>query len=511
MRKIREVLRMRLDRKASVREIARACNIGRTTAQEYVHRAAAAGLSWPLPQELTDSALTHLLFPPRPTKEEPARPMPDWQEVQRRLTKKGMTLLLMWQRYREDHPDGYGYSRYAGLYREWLGTTDVRMLQHHKAGQKVFVDWAGLKIGITDPRTGAMAQASLFVAAMGASHYIFTRAYENEQLPNWLEGHVEAFEFFGAVPELAVPDNPKTGVEKACRYEPTLNPSYADLAQHYGIAVVPARVRKPRDKPKVENAVLQVERWVIAPLSDQKFFSVAEVNEAIAVKLAELNDKLMKGPGLSRKQFFELEDLPAMRPLPASRYRFAEWKRAKVAPDYHLEVDGHLYSVPFTLVGKHVDVRMASTTVEVFLAGKRVAAHLRAFGRRRNTTEPTHMPERHRRMAEWSPERFTEWASRTGPQTAAFIEALLVGKVHPENAFRMCFGVLGFEKQVGKARLEAACARALATGALSYQSIKSILDKGLESLVPTQELARLPEHENVRGGDYYAQEAPCAN
>jgi transposase len=511
MRKIREVLRLRLDRRASVREIASACNIGRTTVDEYLHRASAAGLSWPLGEDLTDAELTRLLFPPRPAKDEPARPMPDWVTVQSRLMRKGMTLLLLWQRYREDHPNGYGYSRYAGLYRQWLGQTDVRMLQRHKAGQKLFVDWSGQKIGITDPKTGALTQASVFVAAMGASHYIFARAYESEQLANWLQGHVEAFEFYGAAPEVVVPDNPKTGIEKACRYEPTLNPSYADLAQHYGIAVVPARVRKPRDKAKVENAVLQVERWVLAPLGERTFFSLDEANEAIAGQLARLNDKVMKGPGLSRKQLFELEDLPAMRPLPPSGYSFTQWKRAKVAPDYHVEVEGHLYSVPFTLVGKHVDVRLASTTVEVFLGGKRVAAHLRAYGRRPNTTDPGHMPERHRRQAEWTPERFLDWAARTGPQTAAFVGALLAGKVHPENAFRMCFGVLGFEKSVGKERLEAACARALATGALSYQSIKSILDKGLESAQTQAELPNLPEHLNVRGGDYYAREASCAN
>lgn len=266
MRKIREVLRLRYDRKASVREIAAACGIGRTTVDEYLHRAEAARLSWPLADELTDEALTKHLFPPATKGDEPPRPMPDWAEVQRRLMKKGMTKRLLWQKYREIHPDGYGYSRYASLYAEWLGKTDVRMLQHHKAGEKTYVDWAGPRVGITDPNTGLVSEASLFVAAMGASQYIFARAYESEQLANWLEAHVDAFEFFGAAPEVVVPDNLRTGVEKACRYEPTLNPSYADLARHYGVAVVPARVRKPRDKAKVENAVQQVERWVLAPL-----------------------------------------------------------------------------------------------------------------------------------------------------------------------------------------------------------------------------------------------------
>lgn len=511
MKKIREVLRLRLDRKASVREIASACNIGRTTVDEYLHRAAAAGLAWPLPEEITDACLERRLFPPRPSKGEPAKPVPDWNSVRVRLSRKGMTLLLLWQQYRKDHPDGYGYSRYAGLYRDWLGKTDVRMLQHHKAGEKMFVDWAGLKIEVTDAKTGQVHARPVFVSAPGLSQYIFAKAYENEQLPNWLGGHVDALEFYGAVPEVAVPDNPKTGVEKACRYEPILNPSYAELAAHYGIAVLPARVRKPRDKAKVENAVLQVERWVLAPLSGRTFFSLDEANQAIAEKLVELNDKLMKGPNLSRRQLFEMEDLPAMRPLPASRYRYAEWKRCKVAPDYHVEVHGNLYSVPFGLVGKSVDVRIGVGTVEVFLGGKRVASHMRALTRRNPITEPSHMPEGHKAKAEWTPERFVRWAGTVGPNTAAFVEALLGGKVHPEHGFRMCFGIMRLAKDFEHQRLEAASAKAHTLGAFSYNSVKSILEKNLDSAPEQPSLMPLPSHENIRGGDYYSGGSSCAN
>jgi transposase len=511
MKKIREVLRLRLDRKASVREIASACNIGRTTVDEYLHRAAAAGLTWPLPDEITDARLEGRLFPPRPGKGEPARPMPDWSTVQRRLARKGMTLLLLWQEYRGSHPNGYGYSRYAGLYREWLAKTDVRMLQHHKAGEKMFVDWSGLGIDITDAKTGKITEHRMFVSALGVSQYIFAKAYENEKLANWLGGHVDALEFYGAVPEAAVPDNPKTGVEKACRYEPVLNPSYAELATHYGIAVLPARVRKPRDKAKVENAVQQVERWVLAPLSGRTFFSLEEANQAIAEKLAELNHKLMKGPHLSRRQLFEMEDLPAMRPLPSSRYRFAEWKRCKVAPDYHVEVHGNLYSVPFGLVRKQVDVRIGVGTVEVFLGGKRVASHLRAITRRGPITEPSHMPEGHRARAEWTPERMVRWAGTVGPNTAAFVEALLKRKVHPEHGYRMCFGVMKLAKDFEHKRVDAACAKALALGALSYTSLKSILDRNLDTAAEQPSLLPLPSHDNVRGGEYYKGGSPCAN
>jgi transposase len=375
----------------------------------------------------------------------------------------------------------------------------------------MFVDWAGLGIDIADAKTGEVKAHPVFVSALGLSQHIFAKTYENEQLPNWLGGHVDALEFYGAVPEVAVPDNPKTGVEKACRYEPILNPSYAELASHYGIAVLPARVRKPRDKAKVENAVLQVERWVLAPLSDRTFFSLEEANQAIAEKLAELNDKLMKGPNLSRRQLFEMEDLPAMRPLPAGRYRFAEWKRCKVAPDYHVEVHGNLYSVPFGLVGKSVDVRIGVGTIEVFLGGKRVASHLRALTRRNPTTEPSHMPAGHRAQAEWTPERMVRWAGTIGPNTASFVEALLKGKLHPEHGFRMCFGIMSLSKKYEDNRMEAACLKARILGALSYTSVKSILAKNLDSVPEQPSLLPLPSHDNIRGGDYYSGGSSCAN
>jgi transposase len=510
MRKIREVVRLKLDRKASVREIAAACGIGHTTVEEYLHRAKAAGLSWPLPEGLSDQELQRLLFPPRRKSDEPCRPMPDYSFVRSELAQKGMTLLLIWQEYKARHPDGYGYSRFAELYTNWEKTTDVRMLQRHKAGHKAFVDWAGLKISITDQKTGQIWEAPVFVSALGASQYLFAKAYENEQLRWWLRGHVEAFEFYGAVPEIVVPDNPRTGVEKACRYEPTLNPSYADLAQFYEVGVFPARVKKPRDKAKVENGVLQVERWVLAPLRNRTFFSLDEANEAIAAQLSKVNERVMKGPELSRRQLFEQEDLPAMRPLPPGRYSYAAWKRVKLGPDYHVEVEGHLYSVPFGLVGRPVDVRMGAGTVEVFCAGKRVASHLRSLSRRGYTTDPDHMPDHHRQQAEWTPARMIRWARAMGPNTAAFAQALLTGKVHPEHGFRMCMGVVNLGKRFSKERLDAACAKALSLGAFSYQSVKSILERNLEGVPAQPSLLPLPSHDNVRGGDYYAKEAaPC--
>jgi len=509
MKKIQEIVRLRLDRKASVRQIAAACSIGRTTVSEYLARIDAAGLTWPEVGELGEDELLKALFPPEEVPQ--GRPVPDWAEVRRELSRKGVTLKLLWNEYQSAHPAGYSYSRFARLYRAWACAHDLRMVQPHKAGEKLFVDWAGQTLTIVEAKSSQAREVHVFVAAMGSSQYVFARLYESEQLRLWIEAHVEAFEFLGALPEMVVPDNLKTGVVKACRYEPELNPSYAELAGHYGVTIVPARVRRPRDKAKVENAVQQVERWALAPLRDRTFFSLAEANEALAKELAKLNDKVMKGPGVSRRQLFESEDLPAMRALPQDRYVYVDWKKAKVAPDYHIEVEGHLYSVPFTLVGQQVDVRITLGTVEISSHGKRVAAHMKSISRRGFTTEAAHMPEHHKKQAQWTPERMVRWASAVGPQTGAFAGALLTGKLHPEHSYRRVMGVMSLERRFGPERLELACAKALALGATSYKSVKSLLEKNLEGAPIQESLLPLPSHDNVRGGAYFAKETPCAN
>jgi transposase len=385
------------------------------------------------------------------------------------------------------------------------------MLQRHKAGEKMFVDWAGLKMPITDPQTGERWEAPVFVSAMGSSQFIFAKAFASEELRWWLKGHVDAFEAFGGVPEIVVPDNLKTGVQRSCRYEPALNLSYAELAAFYGVAVVPARVRKPRDKAKVENAVQQVERWALAPLRDRIFFSLEEANAALAEQIQEINGRLMKGPGCSRSALFEAEDKPAMRPLPEDRYVYADWKRVKVGPDYHVQAEGRLYSVPFGLCGKQVDVRVSGALVEVFHSGKRVASHLRRFGGRGPVTLQAHMPSGHWEHAKWTPARMSRWARAIGPSTAAFAERLMESKAHPEQGFRACMGLVSLAKAYDPARIESACAKALVLGALSYRNVKDMLARGIEAMPAREELPALPSHGNVRGGSYYAgQEALCA-
>jgi len=367
MRKIREVLRLKWDCDLSNRAIARSCRIAHSTVNEYIRRAEEAGLSWPLPEGLDEDRLSQLLFPTRPRSGSREIPVPDWTEIHTELKKKSVTLRLLWVEYREDHPDGYGYSQFCLLYGEWAKRLHPSMRLRHKAGEKLFVDYAGQTVPIIDPDTGEVRQAQIFVATLGASNYTYAEAQWSQELPNWIGGHVRAFAFLDGVPEVVVPDNLKAGVKHPCRYEPDLNPTYQDLANHYGIAVLPTRVRKPKDKSKVEVAVLVVERWILARLRNRKFFSLAELNQAIRQLLEELNNRPMRHLGQSRKELFQSLDQPALKPLPATPYEFAVWKKARVNIDYHVEFDKHFYSVPYSHIGKVLDVRSTGTSVEIFL------------------------------------------------------------------------------------------------------------------------------------------------
>lgn len=505
MKKIREVLRLKHGHGASTREIAGSCKLSVSTVSEYLYRSGAAGLAWPLPEDLSDEELEARLFPPRPKPGEIPRPLPDWGQVRRELCRKGVTLLLLWREYKALHSGGYGYSRFADLYAAWERSTDLRMLQRHKAGEKLFVDFAGLAMPVVDPQSGEVRQVQVFAGAMGSSQKLFAKAYEGQDLRSWLSAHVEAFEFYGAIPEILVPDNLKSGVTDPCYYEPGLTRGYAELAAFYDVAVLPARIRKPRDKAKVENGVQQVERWVLAPLRNRRFFSISELNQAIALQLAQVNARLMKGPQASRDELFLAEDLPAMRPLPECRYTYAQWRSAKVAPDYHVELDGHKYSVPYTLVAKRVELRLTTSIVEVFHGSKKIASHARSLSRRGFTTLESHMPESHK-AGQWNPERLESWALKVGPQAAIFVSRVLASKGHKEHGYRTALGVLRLEKRYSKARLEAACCRANSIGALAYSSVKSILDKNLETVELQPQLPALPPHDNVRGSDYYKSE-----
>ncbi|MGB5568174.1 MAG: IS21 family transposase, partial [Sedimenticolaceae bacterium] len=407
MRKIQEVLRLKWSQGLSNRQIAKACGIARPTVGEYLRRAAEAGLAWPLPAGLDEANLERQLFPPPPSLPAQVRGEPDWSLVHQELRRKGVTLFLLWQEYRETHPEGYQYSWFCDHYRAWQGKLDVVMRQDHRAGEKLFVDYAGQTMPVVDRGTGEIREAEIFVAVLGASNYTYAEATWTQGLPDWIGSHRRAFAFLGGVPELVVPDNLRAGVSKAHRYEPDTNPTYHDMASHYGVAVLPARVRRPRDKAKVEAGVLVVERWIVAALRHRTFFSLAELNAAIGRLLEKLNARPFKKLPGSRQQHFDSLDKPALQPLPAAPYEYAEWKKARVHIDYHVAVEGHYYSVPYALIKKQLDVRITQNTLECFYRGNRVASHRRSQQKGRHTTVPAHMPESHRQAGEWTPQRLS--------------------------------------------------------------------------------------------------------
>lgn len=505
MRKIKEVLRLRA-RGLSDREIARSLGIGRSTVRRFRKRAEEADLVWPLPEGLTDGALEARLFPPHPPPGTHERPTPDWKTVHDELRRRGVTLQLLWLEYKEASPDGYQYSRFCDLFREWKGSIDPVLRQEHRAGEKVFVDYAGQTVAVVDPDSGEVREAQIFVGVLGASNFTYTEATWSQGLPDWIGSHVRMFESFGGVPELVVPDNLAAGVRKACRYDPDVNPTYQELATHYGVAVLPTRPRAPRDKAKVETGVQIVERWVLAPLRNHTFFGLAELNREIARLREALNDRPFQKLDGSRRSLFEELERPALRALPATRYEYAEWRKARANIDYHIDVKGHYYSVPHRLVRKEVEVRLTATTVEAFHDGRRVAAHRRSHRKGGFTTDPGHRPKAHRKHLEWTPSRMIRWAEKTGPHTAAVVTRILEERPHPEQGYRSCLGILRLGDRYSPERLEAACQRALGIRGVSYRSIKSILENGLDRLPLDGEQAvlELPqEHTNVRGPDYY--------
>jgi len=505
MRKISEVLRLKAAN-LSIREIAASTGAARTTVHEYLVRAAAAGLSWPLPPDLDEEALEAQLFPPLTPEVAARRPVPDWRAVRRELRRRRhVTLQLLWLEWRADHPDGWAYTQFTCHYRAWLNAQDVVMRLNYRPGEKMFVDFSGDTMDL-DPQSGEVAKAEVFVAVLGYSGLLYVEATRGQDLASWLGAHVNAYNYYGGVPEAITPDNLKSAVTKACFYDPELNPSYLELARHYGTVILPTRVRRPRDKAAVEAGVLSAERWVLAPLRNHRFFSLSEMNKAIAERLAELNTRAFRGEPTSRRELFEELERAALQPLPAHAYELAEWKKVTANIDYHVEYDHHFYSVPYSLARQKLEVRATRATVEVYRSGRRVASHKRERGKRRFVTDRAHMPASHRAHLEWTPSRLVEWARTISPHTAELADKMLAAKPHPEHAYRACLGLMSLARRYGNERLGAACERALVIGAVSYSSVKSILAQGLEAApLPATAAPPLPEHENLRGPGYYAE------
>ena len=507
MRKIKEVLRLKYNCGLSAREIARSCKVSRSTVAEYLMRAEAAGISWPEASTLTDAWIEERLFPAKPVSIVVKHPEPDYEHVFNELRayrKFNLTLTQLWLEYKEDHPDGYQYSQFCDGYRRWKGRLDYYMRQEHRNGEKAFIDFSD-GLSIVDRATGELILTQLFLAVWGASNYTYAEATLSQTLPEWIGAHRRALEYFRCAPLVLIPDNLKSGVSKACKYEPELNPTYADMAQHYGCAVVPARPWKARDKAKVEVGVLVAKRWILAVLRKRTFYSLAELNAAIWECLESLNTRPMRRLKKSRRELFEAMDRPSALPLPVRPYEYAEWVKARVGFNYHVEVEEHSYSVPFQLLRERLDIRLTTTTVEAFHKGERVAAHARSYIKGGYTTLKEHMPPEHRAYAEWSPSRFTKWAGKIGTATARLVEQIMASRAYPEQAYKACMGIIQLSRHYEPERVEAAAERALKYNTCSYRSMKAILAAGLDRQNSQQSSRQisLPSHENIRGKEYY--------
>jgi len=505
MRKIKEILKLNYEN-VSNREIARRLRIGAGSVSRYLARAKEAKLVWPLNDEWSEDKIYSVLFPAENKKT--AYPSPDFGKVHQELKRKGVTLMLLWYEYQQQSPGGYSYSRYCELYQAFIGKRSPSMRLTHRAGEKLFVDYSGLTVPWTDKATGEVHRAQIFVAVLGASNYTFVEATADQSLLSWVQSHVHAFEFFAGVTVCLVPDNLRSGITKSHLYDPDVNRTFQDLADHYGVAVVPARVRTPKDKSKVEVGVQGIQRWILAPLRDVAFFSVHDINEAIRPLLQAYNERdFYELEGTRLSQYLEV-DKPALNPLPARPYVYAEWKKVRSGIDYHIVIDKHYYSVPHRYLKENIDVRLTPTTIECFHKGNRIAIHQRSY-KPGHSTIHEHMPRSHQDYAEWTPERMHNWANSIGPNTGKLIRALTAVHKIPEQSYRSCLGILRMGKIYGNERLENAAIRALHIGAIRYKNIESILKSGLDQQ-PLPQLASEPMtaeptrlHDNIRGSKYF--------
>jgi transposase len=501
MRKIRDVLRLRLSAGLSIRQIRASTKLSLGTIQGLLTTADELGLSWPLPEELEDTQLARLFYPGADTHVSTRYQVPDWSAIHQELKRKGVTKQLLWEEYTQQYPNHcYSYSQFCERYNHWRGLQKRSMRQIHKAGEKCFIDYCGPTVPVICASTGEIHQAQVFVAVLGASNYTYAEATWSQSLPDWLGSHVRAFEYFGGATAIVVPDNLKSGVHKACRYDPDLNPSYQQWAEHYQVAVVPTRPYKPKDKAKAEVGVQIVERWILARLRHHRFFSLAELNQCIRSLLDELNQKPFKQLPGNRREAFEQLDQPALKPLPLHPYRYVDIKPVKVNIDYHVHYQMHHYSVPHQYVGETLELHASDTLITLYFRQQAVATHARKHYPGM-TTEPSHMPTRHHKHQQWTPGRLKNWARDIGPAVLAWVDAQLKSKAHPEQAYRVCLGLLHLARAYSPERLESACQIANQAGLIRLKQIQSILSSNRDQLPEQLDLeTELPQdHENIRG------------
>lgn len=503
MRMIREALRLHFEQGLSANKIAAGLGIARSVVQECLRRVSAIGLTWPVPDELDDRDLEHLLYPR--ARFGVAHTEPDWEFIHRELKTKGVTRELIWLEYSEKTKHPYSYQQFCRIYRQWSKKLNLVMRQNHRAGEKLFVDFAGTTLPITDPETGEVKQAQIFVAVLGASNYTYAEACSSQDIDSWIAAHIRLLEFLGGVPELVIPDNLKSAVKKAHRYQPELNERYHQMARHYGTSVFPARAGKPRDKAAVEKGVQLVERWIVAVLRHRTFFSLAELNGAISELVASLNSRPFKKIAGSRASWFATVDKPALRHLPSNRFEDARWMRARVGNDYHVCVDGHFYSVPYQLAFEEVEIRATAAVVEILYSGKRIASHKKSVQQNKCTTKAEHRPPNHQYISDWNQERILNWAEHVGPGTKHLVEQILNRPGHSVIGIRHSLGLLSLHKEFGGERLENACRRAAVTGSWSIASLRSMLKHGLDHQHLQLSIPDLHDlqHPNIRGAKYY--------
>lgn len=502
MDKVREIIRLN-EQGLSRSDVARGSGVTRHTVRDYIRKASAAGITYALLCAMSEAEILERFGKGKPGRKILHEAL-DYEGLQRELLRKGVTLQLLWEEYLRGHPQGYSYSQFCNLHRQWCKTHKLSMRQDYKAGEKGFVDYAGQTIEIINRETGEVTLAYLFVMALGASNYSYAEFSPSQDLTHWIGSHVRAFEYFGGVPEILVSDNLTSGVTSPCRYEPGINRTYQELAEHYQIAVIPARVKQPRDKAKVEEAVQNAERRILAALRNEKFYSVAQANQALKPLLEAVNHREMQVYGVSRKELFEKTDKLALKPLPIDRFEISSWKKARVNIDYHIEVKRHYYSVPYQLVHQAVDVRITERVIEVLQDGKRVAFHGRCDTPGKFSTIKEHMPPTHQFMRDWSPTRLVNWAKKIGPHTTCQVELKLGSRLHPEQAYRACLGLLSLAKKYSNERLEAACKKVNGFGPVPLSSIKSVLSNGTDRVAELEKPVLPPIlHSNIRGSSEF--------
>lgn len=499
MLKAREILRLKNEAGLSLREIGQACSCGKSTVSEILNRAEKAGITWPI--DLSDKQLMSVLYPPAQSKLSP--PEPDLEYIFSEMKKKNVTLMLLWEEYKRDHPDGIMYTQFCERYRNFKVNNKISMHKEHKAGEEVEVDWAGDTMSYVDTSTGEVRPAYVFVAVLPASSYPFAYAYEDTKTPSWIDAHVRAYEYFDGVPKVTISDNTKTAVIKPDRIDPVLNKSYNEMARHYRTTLIPARARKPKDKAADENMVLNVSRRIIAALRNRQFFSMYEINQAISEELVKFVHRPFQKLEGNRMSAFEKIDRPALQPLPATKYEYSEWKETKVQFNYHVEFEGFFYSVHHSHINSPCSVRATSKTIEIYIGTERIAAYPRNYNTfKRYKTQPEHMPENHKAVYGWSSDRFLSWADKTGPNTRELIGRILESREYPVQTYRTCMGIMRFANNHSNEIMETASREALDKNTISYKYLSIIL-KQVTATTAQNQAEKIVKHDNVRGSSAF--------